>query len=161
MSSEFHLKIKGVPGESKKQGHDGDIEITSWNFGLSHPANLKGGGASKGGDAHMQEISITKLVDKSSTALAKKCASGDHFPEIVLSGRKTTGDGKLGDYVTITLKIAYITTIGVHAQGGSELQENLSIAFKDINVVYKPQNNKGGFDGDMVFGYNVETGDIR
>jgi type VI secretion system secreted protein Hcp len=161
MASEFHLKIDGVPGESIKTGHTNEIEITSWNFGVSHPANLKGGGASKGGDAHVQELSLTKLVDKSSTVLTKKCASGDHFPEIKLTGRKTTGDGKLGDYMTITLKVAYITSVGIHGATGGDLQENLNIAFKDINIVYKPQNNKGGFDGDMVFGYNVETGDIR
>ena len=46
MALEAFLKIEGIPGESRKQGHADEIDILSFSFGASNPTTVgKGTGA--------------------------------------------------------------------------------------------------------------------
>ena len=69
----------------------GEIEVLSWNWGVSQPSGPAGGGSGKGkaipGDFH-----FVHLYDKASPVLAKKCVSGTHFKDAKLTARKA---GKL------------------------------------------------------------------
>jgi type VI secretion system secreted protein Hcp len=152
MASDFHLKLEGIDGESMHADHKGEIEISSWSWGVSNAANSAGGGQGVG-KANFQDLHFVHLYDKASTVLAKHCSSGKHFPEATFTARKA-GEGQK-DYFIMKLKEVYITSISASGSGGGELQEQFSCSYKDIDITYKAQDSKGGLTGGVVFGYDV------
>jgi len=40
MPTNMHLKIDSIPGESRKKGHDDQIELLSWSFGMDQQASV-------------------------------------------------------------------------------------------------------------------------
>jgi type VI secretion system secreted protein Hcp len=154
MSSDFHIKFDGVEGEATHQDHKGEIEILSWTWGLSNSAMSAGGGSGKG-KANAQEMTISYIYNKASPVLAKKCAQGVHFKEVVLTSRKS-GEGQK-DFLKVTLKEVFITSVQHSAGSGGDIMESAQLSFGDVEYVYKPQDEKGGTKGDVKFGWNVKT----
>jgi type VI secretion system secreted protein Hcp len=152
MASDSHLKLEGVDGESTHADHKGEIEISSWSWGLTNAANISGGGMGVG-KARFGEISFTHKFDKASTVLAKHCAAGKHFSTAKLTSRKA-GEGQK-DFLIITLKEVFITNISINAQTGGEVNETFSCNYKDIEIAYKAQDGKGGLTGEVKFGFDI------
>ena len=74
MSSNIHLKITGpdIAGESTDAGHTGEIELTSFNHGVSRAVGPRttAGSASVGNSSH-NDVSVSKYIDKATPELAK------------------------------------------------------------------------------------------
>ena len=66
------LKIDGCEGEANDDGHQKEIDIESYSWGLHHPVNFHGGGLSSG-ETTVSELTVTKHIDKSSPNLMKFC----------------------------------------------------------------------------------------
>jgi type VI secretion system secreted protein Hcp len=158
MPCDFYLDIDGVPGESVDDVHKGKIDILSWSWGLSQPSNLSGGGSAQG-KANWQDLHFTHQYDKSSPNLAKACAMGSHFKVVKFIARKQ-GEGAQ-EFFTMTLKEAFITSVQVSGGSGGDLQEQFSMSYKDIDIAYKAQDEKGGLGGELKFGYAVAANKHR
>jgi type VI secretion system secreted protein Hcp len=152
MASNYHLKLEGVDGESSDADHKNEIELQSFSWGLSNPVQVSGGGMGVG-KPNFQDMHFAHIYDKASPNLAKNCAAGKHFASAKLTVRKQ-GDGAK-DYFTVTLKEAYISSTNMSSGGDGMISENFSIAYKDIEIEYKPQDGKGGLGGAVKFGYDV------
>ncbi|MCW5633142.1 MAG: type VI secretion system tube protein Hcp [Rubrivivax sp.] len=154
MAIDTHLKFDGVEGESAHQDHKGEVEILSWTWGVSNAAHAAGSGSGKGkatpGDFH-----FTHLYDKASPVLAKKCAQGTHFKDVVLTARKA-GEGQK-DFLKITMKEVFITSVQPSGSSGGDLVESVSMSYGGIDFAYKPQDEKGGLGGEVKFGWEVKT----
>jgi len=150
MSADASIKFEGVDGEMVKP--KGEIEVLSWNWDVSQPAGLSGGGTGKG-KAIPGEFSFTHLYDKSSPVLAKKCAEGNHFPTATLTARKAGGGQQ--DFLKVTMKEVYITACRPGGHSGGDITENVSCSYKDIEFAYKPQDDKGALGGEVKFGWNI------
>ena len=64
MAVDFLLKINGVDGESKISGHEGEIDVLAWSWGMSQTGTMHVGGGGGAGKVDVQDISLTKYVDK-------------------------------------------------------------------------------------------------
>jgi type VI secretion system secreted protein Hcp len=156
MPSDFHLKLGTAKGESKHESHEGEIEISSFNWGLSNQFSGAGSGGGGHGAVVMQEIHFVHFVDSSSPTLMKFCASGDHMPgDAVLTCRKP--GGKQEEYITIVMKQPFVTSVNTSASTGGQIQEQFTLAYKEIDFTYKPQTAKGTMGGAIKFGHNLET----
>src|SRR5271169_3671706 len=94
MAYDAFLKFEtpGIDGESTDDKYKGQIEVSSFSWGVVHVQTIgsaTGGGGS--GRASMQDIHFTKDVDKSSAVLFQHCAVGTHFDKVTLSVRKAGG----------------------------------------------------------------------
>lgn len=154
MAIDTHIKFDGVDGESTHQDHKGEIEVMSWAWGVSNASTLSGGGSGKG-KAQPGELHMTKLYDKASPVLAKKCAQGVHFPTAVLTARKS-GEGQK-DFFKVTMKEVFITSVQNSAGGDGGIMESISMSYGDIEMSYKAQDEKGGLTGEVKFSWNVKT----
>jgi type VI secretion system secreted protein Hcp len=126
-----YLNIDGIKGESQDDNHKGWIEISSFSWGASNSASI--GSASSGagaGKVSMQDIHITKTVDSASPLLMRACASGKHFPTVMLSVRKA-GGGATVDYV---LTDAMITKVDAGGGGTDRPVETITIAFAKMQT---------------------------
>lgn len=157
-SIDCHIKFDGVEGEATHKDHKGEIAVMSWQWGVSNATTPSGGGSGRGkGEPH--DFSFVHLYDKASPVLAKNCASGKHFPTVVLTARKS-GEGQK-DFLKVTLKEAYITAVSPSGTQGGEIAESVSMAYKDIEFAYKPQDASGGTGGEVKFGWDVATTETR
>jgi len=121
MASDMYLKIEGIDGESKDDGHAHEIDVMAWSWGMSQSGTMHGGGGGGAGKVAIQDISFTKSVDKSSSNLMLACCKGTHIEEAVLTVRKAGGDPL--EYLIITMKGVLVSSV---SSGGSEQGEGVS-----------------------------------
>jgi type VI secretion system secreted protein Hcp len=139
----MNLKLTDINGESVNDGHAGEIDVLAWSWGASNSGTMHvstGGGAGK---ANVQDLSITKYIDKASADLAKACISGKHIDQGILTIKKAGGD-KPVDYLVITLDEILVSSVSTGGTGGEDrLTENVSLNFAKVKMEYKVQDKKG------------------
>jgi len=143
MAADFYLKIAEIPGESKAEGHPGEIEVLSFSFGVSNSGRFDesagGGGAGKSSFA---DLSFSSGLGKSSPKLAKASAVGTHLKDAVLCCRKA--GGQQYDYLKITLTDTLVSSYSVGGSSGGDLpSESFSLNFAKIKYEYFEQDAKG------------------
>src|SRR4051812_18916423 len=77
-SAKVFLELPGVPGESTAAGFEKQIELNSFQLGLSNPVQM--GTEKVRGKASFSEIVVTKRLDKSSPTLMLRTADMTAFP---------------------------------------------------------------------------------
>ena len=155
MAIDTHIKFDGVDGESTHADHKGEIEVLSWQWGVSNASTGAMGGGSGKGKAAPGDMHISKMYDKASPNLAKKCAQGVHFPTVTLTARKS-GEGQK-DFFKIIMKEVFITSVNNSASSQGDMMETLSMSYGEIDFSYKAQDAKGALGGEVKFGWNVKT----
>ena len=66
--------IKFTPelkGESKDKAHGKEIDVLAWSWGMSQSGTMHTGGGGGSGKVNVQDLSLTKYVDKSSPELMR------------------------------------------------------------------------------------------
>jgi type VI secretion system secreted protein Hcp len=149
------LKLNGIDGESRDKKRSGQIDILAWSWGMSQSGTTHTGSGAGAGKVSVQDISITKWIDKSSPILIQKCAKGTHIPDGELVVRKA-GDTPL-EYMTIKMTDIMITSVSTGGSGGEDrLTENVSLNFAEFEVKYQEQDTKGAAKGGSVdFKFNI------
>ena len=159
MAIDTHIKFDGVDGESTHKDHKGEIEVLSWSWSVS---NASGGGMAGGsgkGKALPGDFNFMHIYDKASPVLAKNCASGKHFATVVLTARKA-GEGQK-DFLKVTMKEVFVTSLSPSGGSEGDIVESVSASYKDIEFAYKPQDDKGGLGGEVKFGWNPGSTELR
>jgi type VI secretion system secreted protein Hcp len=154
MAVDMFLKVEGADGESQDDAHAGEIDVLAYSFGASNTGTAHIGGGAGAGKVSVQDLNITKYIDKATPNLILFCANGKHIPECLLTVRKA-GESPL-EYVKLTLTDCLITA--VHAggsQGEDRLTENVTINFAEFKYEYTPQKADGSGDAPVTVGWNV------
>lgn len=157
MAVDMFLKIEGCDGESKDKTHAGSIGILAWSWGMSQSGSFHhGGGGGGAGKVNIQDISVTKYVDKATPKLMVKCAKGSHFDKATLIVRKA-GDVPL-EYIKVEMEKVMVTSTSTGGSGGEELlTENITLNFAKVKYTYKGQKSDGGGDPDLEFSYDIQA----
>ena len=156
MAVDMFMKIPGVNGESTDDKHKGEIDVLAWSWGLSQSGNMHMGSGGGSGKASFQDISFTKYVDKSSAALMKKCANGEHYKDATLVVRKA--GGKPLEYIKIKMEGVIVSSVSTGGSGGEDrLTENVTLNFSKVNYTYVPQKEDGSGDATQDFGYDIAS----
>ena len=112
-----------------------------------------GGGAGK---VSVEDINVTKWLDKSSPLLLKACCNGSHIKEMNLVVRKA-GEKPL-EYLKLKLSDCLISSVSPGGSGGEDrLTENISVNFGKFQVTYTAQDAKGAPAGEVPFGYDIKA----
>ena len=157
MAVDMFLKLDGIKGESKDHKHKDEIHIESFSWGLSQTGTHGAGGGGGAGKVSVHDISITKVVDKSSPELMLACANGKHIKEGLLSVRKA-GEKPL-EYLKIKLNDILVSGVQFAGAGGSDqFTESLSLNFAKFQVEYQEQGADGAATGGPVLmGWDVKA----
>ncbi|SAL06706.1 Hcp1 family type VI secretion system effector [Caballeronia calidae] len=151
MAVDMFLKLGDIKGESQAVGHTDEIEVLSWSWGCSQTGTTHSGTGGGTGTASVQDLTISKYVDKSSPTIVQSCCQGVHMPEAVLTLRKAGGNDPV-EYLKITLKEVLISRHSVGSGGGDQIAENVTLNFAQFCVEYQPQDNNGAKKGGVVTG---------
>ena len=155
MAIDTHIKFDGVEGESTHKDHKGEIEVLSWSWGVSNASSVGSGTGSGRGKATAQDLHFNHYYDKASPVLAKQCASGKHFKEVVITSRKS-GEGQK-DFMKITMKEVFISSVSNSGGGDGGIMESVSMSYGSVDFSYKAQDEKGTMGGEVKFGWNTKT----
>ena len=155
MATNMHLKIDSIPGESRKKGHEDQIELTSWKFGMDQQASVGHGHGSGAGRVSVRDIILTKAVCKADTALMQHCCNGKHIPEVTLYCEKAGGDSTV-EYVKIVMKQVLVSNHTVLGALNSDVVDvNLSLNFAQYVITYTQQAEDGSPGAGTTQGWNV------
>jgi type VI secretion system secreted protein Hcp len=156
MAVDMFLKLDGVKGEAQDDKHKGEIDVLAWSWGMSQSGTMHTGGGGGGGKVSVQDLSITKYIDKSSPVLMMYCSNGKQFKDGLLTVRKAGGDKPL-EYLKIKMTEVIVTAYSTGGSGGQDLlTENVSLNFAEVDVEYQPQKQDGSPDGGAIkYGWDI------
>jgi type VI secretion system secreted protein Hcp len=166
MAVNITLNIQGkkVKGESQAANHIDEIDVLSWEWGLTQSASAHIATGAGTGSADVRDLTITKYVDKASPVLLQSCFQGTNFGGAVLSIMKVSGDAaKPLEYITITMGdkgfspdagAVFISSVSTGAMGENDrFIETVTLNFNKVVFTYNPQKSAGsgagGVDGVM------------
>jgi len=155
MAVNAYLYVDTVDGPSTSK--TGFIDVLSFSWGVTQTA-VYGAGASgkeaKAGRADFSNLSIMKVLDKTSPLLADHCATGNILAKVYLVYDKPVGD-KQADYFRVYCKDALITSVQLSGSNENPT-ESVSFAFQGVEIGYKAENDDGTLAGAVCKGYDLE-----
>jgi type VI secretion system secreted protein Hcp len=156
MAVNAYLYIEGIQGPSTSRPNH--IDILSFSWGVSQTSTY-GAGASgkeaKAGRADFSNLTIMKVLDKTTPLLADHSASGDILDHVYILYDKPVGD-KQQAYFRIWIKDALITSVQLSGSNENPT-ESVSFAFQGVEYAYAPEKDDGSLDAAIRKGYNLET----
>jgi type VI secretion system secreted protein Hcp len=159
MAMDMFIQIGTIKGESRDKVHKEKIDVLAWSWGMSNSGSAHMGGGAGAGKVNVQDLSITKYIDKSSTDLMLAACNGKHFPDATLIVRKA-GE-KPVEYLKIKLTDVLITSVSTGGSGGEDrLTENVSLNFAKVKVDYTPQKQDGSADSTLSMGWDI-AGNVK
>ena len=156
MAVDMFIKIGDVKGESQDKTHKDEIDVLAWSWGMSQSGTMHTGGGGGSGKVNIQDLSITKWVDKASPTLMKYCSDGKQFKEAKLVVRKAGGPAPL-EYIIIIMNDVIVTSLSTGGSGGEDrLTENVTLNFSTVKVDYQAQKADGSKDGGPIkYGWDI------
>lgn len=152
-----YLKIEGVKGESQDSDHKDWIDVLAWSWGMDNPSNPHAGSGSGSTTGHVNNFSITKQVDLSSTPLAQFLLKGKHFAKGTFELPKTGGDGKAMVYYKVEFKEVFVTSMSFGGGGtGGVFTENVTFSFSEYKAYYTAQTEKGSKGDNNSYGWDCK-----
>jgi len=153
---DMFLKMDGVEGESTDKTHGKEIDVLSWSWGASQSGSMAAGGGGGAGKVSMQDLSITKHIDKSSPKLFEALATGKHLKEAKLVLR--SAGGSQVEYLVITLSDVLVSSYSTGGSSGDDRPtESISLNFAQIKMSYVEQDTKGSAGAAVEFGWDIKA----
>jgi type VI secretion system secreted protein Hcp len=148
---EAFLKLAGVIGDVTVRGHEGEIAIESYSFGVAHTGSAGGGTGGGQGKATFTDVALTAALSSASPQLFLACASGKNFPEAVLSLQQVSAGGGF-QFFKVTLRDVLVSG---YQHGGATAdnlpRETISLNFAAMKLDFTPQTDTGA-SGQVVSG---------
>jgi type VI secretion system secreted protein Hcp len=136
-----------IKGESTTSGHEDDIELFGFTWGVASATALGSGQATA--RRQYRPLVISKGIDSSSTGLASALSTNDEVKEAVLTLRKSGGAAL--DYVTIKVSNGRVTDIAIDVDASGVPVEKVTLVYTVIDIEYKRQQSTGGSAGSSSF----------
>jgi type VI secretion system secreted protein Hcp len=153
MAVNAYLVIDGRPGPSTSKADA--IDILSFSFGASQTAVIgagSSGGEARAGRASVSDVTIMKVLDKTSPLLFDDCVTGNYLKKVDIIYDKPMGDSQ-EDYFKIHMEDALITSIQLSGSSENPV-ESISFAFSKVKVSYNPEED-GSLKGFIDKGFDV------
>ncbi len=158
MASDIFAKIGDIKGESHDSKHPDEIEVLSFSWGVTNPANIKGSGGSGTGKATFTDLSFLHNIDKASPNLLTACATGAHLKEATITHRKA-GKGQQ-EYLIIKMNDVVVTGVALTDSSDAAGAETVSMAFAKVQLEYKPQKLDGSLDAGIHFKFDIKANKV-
>ena len=157
MPVDMFIKLDGIKGEARDAQHPDEVEVLSWNWGMSAqvqaPDRGGGGGAGK---VSIQDLAITKFVDAATPGLLLSCASGKRIKTAMLSIRSNRD--RPFDAVRIKMEDVGVSSVVVTgAAAESRPTESVNLSFTRVLLEYTGQKPDGTGGVPIAFGWDVKT----
>lgn len=155
MGFSLFLSLDGVVGESTAIGHEGQIELSEWAFGLHNAGSGVGGG--RVGKPVWDEVSVAMPTTAALPQLMSLCASGRATKTAVLSA-VSEGDHPF-TWLRLTLSNVLVTRVGSAASALDDRSDDeAGLSFGAITVEKWSQLPDGSVGAPVTFRWDVRVG---
>lgn len=144
--ADMFLKMQDVTGEARDAEHKGEMEVTSWSWGVESPlrTNSLSNDPQPSRRASVHELTVHKKIDRATVTLVGYLINNKTTPTAKLIVRKA-GQAPL-EYFTAAMKNVRVTSVK-HESQNTELVETVTLAFETVTLTYTPQGETGGKGG--------------
>ena len=150
------IKFEGVDGESKDDDHYKWIDVESVQWGVRQPEGAIGASRRRG-DVIVEDITITKELDKSSPKLQEKCLKGQVIPKLEIEVTSTYG-GYRATYYRYELKNVIITSYNVESGSGEDRPtDTFTVNYEEIKNTYTEYDEEGSSKGNVEWEFKLVT----
>jgi len=156
-----YIKFDGVDGEAQDKDHKGWSDVASFGQGLHQPGGSATGATRRRGDVIMDDIAVSKELDKASPKIAEAVCKGKVFPKVEIHLTASYTDSGRVTYYAYELKNVLVTSYNIGGSGQSEdvPMEDFSLNFEEIKVTYTEADSKGKKKGNVEYTWKVEQGE--
>jgi len=157
----MYIKIDGIEGESASKQADKQIEVITWQHGITMPiaAGHNSNVAGKHGRCDHRDLTITKYMDKTSPTINLYCSGGNNIKSAVLTvWQADKADADPIEFYKIELEDCIITSISTSAGGTDLPMETVTIHYNKIKWTYATHSRDapGGKKGNVSTGWDLE-----
>jgi len=135
-----------VQGEARAAGHENDILVEAFEWGMGAPADAVAG---QKGRRSYRKLVVFKRLDTASTALMSAVAANDGVRSATLCMRKAGGEQL--DYFLLSVGDASVVSVDLETDHEGEPVEKVCIAYRSIKIEYRAQDSRGPLGGRCVF----------
>lgn len=154
MAVDMFLKLGDVKGEAPDSVHKDTIEVLNWSFGCTQSGTAHVAGGAGAGRVEVQDLTVTKYVDRSSPQLFSWCCSGTHIPTATLIVRKA--GGKQLEYLKVTMQDIIVTSCRTGGSPGDDrISESITLNFAKFKLEYVPQQKDGSGMPSITKGWDI------
>ena len=133
------LNIDGIPGESVINGHEDKIDVLNWEWQMSAPHTVAGGGTWK---AIVRPVIVTKYVDLASPHIALALFNKPSIATATLTVMKAGIDAV--EFLRIKMwNVQILNQSTANSQGDDTVLESVALGFDRVCYEYTPQNEDG------------------
>ena len=153
---DMFLKLNGIDGESVDKAYSKQIEVLAWSWGASNSGTTHLGGGSGTGKVNVQDLSVTKYVDKASPALLLRTMNGQRIADGILTVRKA-GSTPV-EYLQYDIEDIMVTGLYTGGSGGEDrLTESIVLNFDKIKETYFITDLAGVTRGNSTAYWTIST----
>lgn len=143
---DMFLKIDGIEGESQDAQHRAEIDVLAWSWSAFND----------GRKACIQDVSVTKYIDKASPILLMNMALGRSYSSATLAisrpGGSISDNFGSTDFLVLEFKNVKLSSLSTGGSGGEDrLTENITLNFEEVEYTYTEQSPDGS-QGDVTTG---------
>lgn len=156
-ASRAFIKFEGIDGESTDDDHKGWSDLVTFDQIIHTPGTTAADGTWRPGVAVLEDIVVTKDLDKASPKLAEAVCRGKMFPLVQVHVARNFGVASTVVYYAYELRNVIVTSYSVGgstATGGIPM-EQVSLNFEEIKVTYTEFDAMGRKKGNVEYTWNV------
>ncbi len=143
----IYMQYEGLKGNVTAEGYTDHIDIQSMTFGVGRgismdPGNLANREATR---PSISEITVTKLMDNSTTSLFKESVTGSNGKKVLIKFVRTGAD-KVNEFMNYELEDCLVSGYNVSSNGDSQPIETITLSFSKILINHTDNDatNKSG-----------------
>jgi type VI secretion system secreted protein Hcp len=145
----YQLEIAGLPPSGEA------MVIQAYSWGGSANATL--GPGLTAGKVQINDLHVTKKIDKASPLLVKGLASGAHHTSATLSLYRGGAGEKPQKYLEYKMTDVLITSVQHEGTADDVPTETVSLAFEQLQITVEDKDEGGALD-KTTFQYNLAEG---
>ena len=140
---DMFLRLGEITGESQDKVHKEEIDVLSWNWGMSNSGTTHLGPIGGEGKSSVKDLSIIKWIDKATPTIMFHALTGERIPDALLTIRKAGGTTPV-EYLKIDFKDIIVTSASTGGSGGEDrFTETITLNFAAFKLTYTPQAPDG------------------
>jgi type VI secretion system secreted protein Hcp len=141
MAVSICIKIGTIKGESQIKGHETDIDVLEWSWGLTQSASAHVGPGAGSGSADVRDLTIKKYVDAATPTLIQECFFGSDHKTATLTVLKAGGKTAV-EMVKMTMSgTVFISSVNTgHPEPNDRYTETVTLNFAKAKFEYTGQN---------------------
>jgi type VI secretion system secreted protein Hcp len=151
-SAKIFLELPGTQGESTAPGFEKQIELNSFQLGLTNPIQM--GTERVKGKPSFSEIVVNKRLDKSSPALMLRAADMTAFPFARVRVTRPTATGETA-VVRYCFTNVQVTSFNLSTSAADLPAESISLSYGTIVQSYTQQAAPGVKEEVFTSGWDV------